>query len=488
MRRPILASCKDEESAFLDKCGTFISRDEDPEIPEAECDSLFAATGFWVHPYSELTPEGMWHLLCDVDMDNKVVADLGSGLGNLAVNITLTFPKVSRIIGVEMSPTRARAAQQKLLNTQNRRQLRGKLSFVQGNFIDPCSWEHMNTSAFIVTPSPQISSRFSLHDADLLFVSNPCCSLAQQERLAVALVQKCKVGAMIFAIEPLPIIGRFGGVANAIVDASDLNKQQALVLRNVQHVKHAFPDHNIADMDDDDMMPMYMYEVEPIHASTLGNDRVEELTCQSTIAALESGPWIDHVGVKDNLGDCDTSYGELTVDGMRSLFDDLDLLGKHVVDLGSGFGTLVRNLEQVTQILDHLARAYPDLGGVCGVELTLHRHEAAVRRQQELAQDAQNINAMQKVEFYHGDLFEKDLMLKHADIVYVSNLVLARRINEKIATKICENCKSGTVVFASLPLGDTKGPAAHPRLRLVGLKHVAQSWNDESVVLRYLVV
>ena len=137
-----------------------------------------------------------------------------------------------------------------------------------------------------------------------------------------------------------------------------------------------------------------------------------------------------------------TTYGELTKEGLKTLFTKIDTFGKTFYDLGSGKGSVIINA----------VNDYPDLKKVVGIEYVKARHDEALNR----------TKGISKVELYQGDFTSNNFNLGDADLIYISNLCLSDETNKKIAEKINREVKGGTRVFSS---------------RSIPLKNIADSYN-----------
>ena len=129
-----------------------------------------------------------------------------------------------------------------------------------------------------------------------------------------------------------------------------------------------------------------------------------------------------------------TTYGELTKEGLESLFENIDTTNKTFYDLGSGKGSVIINA----------INNYPELKKGVGIEYVIDRHEEALERKFSLSDDKK-----EKIEFIQGDFTSDNINLSDADLIYISNLCLSGETNKDIAEKINKEVKSGTIVFSS---------------------------------------
>jgi len=138
-----------------------------------------------------------------------------------------------------------------------------------------------------------------------------------------------------------------------------------------------------------------------------------------------------------------TTYGELTSEGLDSLFQNINIDDKTFYDLGSGKGSVIINA----------INNYPGLKKGVGIEYVEDRHNIAVKKSMLLDNNKKN-----KIEFIHGDFTSDSINLSDADLIYISNLCLSEETNKEIANKINREVKNGTVIFSSkqIPLKNVK--------------------------------
>ena len=152
------------------------------------------------------------------------------------------------------------------------------------------------------------------------------------------------------------------------------------------------------------------------------------------------------------------TYGELTEEGLKTLLSNLDIDNKIFYDLGSGKGEVVINA----------IKNYPSLNKAIGIELVEERHQEAEVKKKKLSNNLRN-----KVNFINGDLISNNLKIDNADFIYISNLCFNDKLNEKIAKKINDESKSGTLIFSSKNIPLKSVDCTYKR-------KVKQSWVESS--------
>ncbi|AOM63413.1 hypothetical protein [Heterosigma akashiwo virus 01] len=143
-----------------------------------------------------------------------------------------------------------------------------------------------------------------------------------------------------------------------------------------------------------------------------------------------------------SIGGYSEVYGELTEEGTIQMFKNLesdDLKDKVFIDLGSGLGRPV-----ITA-----AFYFPQLRESRGVELSESRHIASIENLKKI-HDERGREQHATICFIHDDMF--NVPLNDCDIIYISNLCMSNRVNQRLSTKIENEVKKGTIVFSSKKL------------------------------------
>ena len=153
------------------------------------------------------------------------------------------------------------------------------------------------------------------------------------------------------------------------------------------------------------------------------------------------------------------TYGELTVDGFKSIMNKLKDMGFKeplvLADLGSGMGKI-----------PIMAVHYGNAEKAVGIELAKERHDTAVSMKSKLSKDYQD-----KLTFINGDLL-KDIDLKIFNVIFISNLCFSPEINIKLGNKLKE-LKIGTYIFCSKEINV-------PYLKSLGSIKVVMTWTQNS--------
>jgi len=162
------------------------------------------------------------------------------------------------------------------------------------------------------------------------------------------------------------------------------------------------------------------------------------------------------------------TYGELTLDGLKTIMKDNVKVKKDkiFVDLGSGEGNVVLNA----------IKLYPQLQMGIGIELSKSRHERAIEKLENSKLKDKN-----KVKFFNEDILDDGWDYSDFDIIYISNLCFPEDVNVKIAEKIKKECKKGTQIFCSKPLPPIDGG------NKISEFNVCQTWTQESKINYYKI-
>ena len=158
-----------------------------------------------------------------------------------------------------------------------------------------------------------------------------------------------------------------------------------------------------------------------------------------------------------------TTYGVLTVDGLKTMFKGIDTRDKIFYDLGCGGGRAV-----IISYINH------DFKKAVGVELSESRLKCAKSYLKKLNDSNLNIH------FYENDIFNVDF--SEADIIYVSNLCFPPSLNQKLGEKIDKLIKPGAILFTSTPINITKN---HTKEQI---RNVKQSWSLNSLIYKYTIL
>lgn len=153
------------------------------------------------------------------------------------------------------------------------------------------------------------------------------------------------------------------------------------------------------------------------------------------------------------------TYGELTVDGFKSIMKklkELNFMGPMVLaDLGSGMGKI-----------PIMAVHYGHANKAVGIELAKERHNTAINMKSKLPQEYQD-----KLTFIKGDLL-KDINLSQFNVIFISNLCFNEKINNELEHKLKE-LKIGTFIFCSKKI-------KAPYLKQLGSIKVKMTWAQNS--------
>lgn len=157
-----------------------------------------------------------------------------------------------------------------------------------------------------------------------------------------------------------------------------------------------------------------------------------------------------------------STYGELTAEGMKQMFEGIPTRGKKYCDLGSGSGATVLNA---------VANHGCDHG--FGVELATDRHCIAERASRKLPP-----HLRPKVKFINSDMFAPSIKTNDRDLVFISSLCFDDNTLSKLQDKLERELKPGAHIFSSRPLFSR-------RLRLIREKPVKMTWSPNSTVYIY---
>ena len=158
-----------------------------------------------------------------------------------------------------------------------------------------------------------------------------------------------------------------------------------------------------------------------------------------------------------------SAYGELTNNGLKTLFKNIETENKIFYDLGSGNGTLI-----IRSILLY------NLKKAIGIELSKKRFEYALN----LYNKIKNPELKNKINFYNDDLFLIDI--SDADIIYISNLCFSNRNNRELGLKIKNSIKKKCIIFCSKEIPFISGENK-------SIINLSQSWNNNCYVYKYII-
>ncbi len=159
-----------------------------------------------------------------------------------------------------------------------------------------------------------------------------------------------------------------------------------------------------------------------------------------------------------------TTYGELTLKGLKTIMKNINTKDKIFADLGSGAGNVIINA--ITY--------YPSLKAGIGIEFSTHRHKIALHNKQKI----KNKEINKKIKFYNNDFLRKSF--KNFDIIYISNLCFNDYLNSKLADKLNKELKPNSCVFSSKLLNLLN-------CKVTQIK-VEQSWNNKSNLFKYQII
>jgi len=149
----------------------------------------------------------------------------------------------------------------------------------------------------------------------------------------------------------------------------------------------------------------------------------------------------------------------------QKMLENIDTLDKIYYDLGSGLGKSL-----IYGIIDHkFKHAY-------GIELSKERQNLAQNTLNHFDREEQN-----KITYLNGDILDEQYNYKDADIVFISNLLFAREINHKIATKLNNELKPNVIILSSSTL-------SAPRLKLRTKMEMKMTWSNDSSLSVYDVI
>jgi hypothetical protein len=163
---------------------------------------------------------------------------------------------------------------------------------------------------------------------------------------------------------------------------------------------------------------------------------------------------------EDNYDNYDTTYGEMTYDGIETFFDTFTNVN-HFLDIGSGRG-------KICLYASHL----PHIESSLGIEVVKERHRDAVKLQQKL----KSFFEINKVTFINDDLFNVELP-KNKYLIWISNLCMDQELTDKIFTKLINELPKGTIVTCSKETN---------KLKFIKKINIPMSWNEESEIYVYI--
>ena len=157
------------------------------------------------------------------------------------------------------------------------------------------------------------------------------------------------------------------------------------------------------------------------------------------------------------------TYGELTLEGMKQIFNDFDTNQKKIIDLGSGLGKIPL-----------MAILYFNFSKATGVELSIERHLKAMEMYKDLPEENKK-----KIEYINDDLFNINIF--EYDYIFVSNLCFSDELNEKLQIKLENESKKDAIIILSKPFNSNK-------FKLLQEKKVNMTWNKQSKIHLYIKI
>ena len=173
--------------------------------------------------------------------------------------------------------------------------------------------------------------------------------------------------------------------------------------------------------------------------------------------------------------DVNETYGELTLQGFKKLFDKQSWKGYNFYDLGSGVGKLV--------IYSHILK---DFDKSIGIEFNKERHKKAKTAKKNLLKNNRKTrkNTRGKLIFIEGTIFNKKYFDNKKNSVYfINNLCFNEDMNKQLSeyfNKYRLNSGLKTVIFCSKQI-----PGLEPYLK--GERKVKMSWSNKSTVYKYMM-
>jgi precorrin-6B methylase 2 len=159
-----------------------------------------------------------------------------------------------------------------------------------------------------------------------------------------------------------------------------------------------------------------------------------------------------------------TTYGEMTQEGIEQLSELLLKYGgpgKVFYDLGCGSG----------KIPCGIALLHPNIRAK-GIEVVQDRFHLAEKARRSLPLDVQR-----RVDFYWGSVLDEPL--SDMTSCFISNLCFGPELNEKIARKLEQDVKSGTLIVCSTALPFTN------QFTLLEQTIIPMTWSSNSSVHVY---
>ena len=147
--------------------------------------------------YGELTNDGLKTMLNEIDTENKVFYDLGSGKGSVVINAVNNFPNLKKSVGIEIVKDRHNDA----INKRDKEDLKDKIEFIQEDIF---------------------SDKINLQDADIIYISNLCFSEEMNNSIAKKIDNEVKSGTIVFTSRKIPL-ENVGETSNTSVKQTWMN-------------------------------------------------------------------------------------------------------------------------------------------------------------------------------------------------------------------------------------------------------------------------
>lgn len=170
-----------------------------------------------------------------------------------------------------------------------------------------------------------------------------------------------------------------------------------------------------------------------------------------------------------------TTYGEMTYDGMDNMFSQLKNYGvnkcKTFMDLGCGRGSICLYMA-----------SKPNIKNSIGIELVKNRFDDAVQLKNNLGQNRYT----SKLNFYNDDMFQyfnENSFDSNPYLIWISNLLFPNDLTNQLYNHLSENLPNDSIICSSKQPTNCNDNLC----KLIHEFNVPMSWSDNSHIYAYQI-
>lgn len=133
----------------------------------------------------------------------------------------------------------------------------------------------------------------------------------------------------------------------------------------------------------------------------------------------------------------DYIYGEITFNGVKTLYNSIDFNNKHFIDIGSGVGKMVIQIALETTA-----------SSSTGYEIIKERYNVSCQAKERYDLMKHDTNVEFILNTYKDSLFDKDKLSKY-DIYFINNLTWTPETSKLLLDALKRNVKPGNIIISS---------------------------------------